>query len=293
MRRRTKNEDRRRVEIGDLTVFSNPEFGKIRTLTIDGEAWFVGKDVAVALGYGKGNADSKSLTNAIKDHVDDEDKRLLQYDEVKGYQNGDFKNISHYGITIVNESGMYALVFGSKLENAKRFKHWVTSEVLPTIRKTGSYGVPNIEQRRTKILETETKIHLADQMLRIWDTAGIKPIYQALAMNSYYEELSLPREAFPTEEMAMLDLTMIAKDLGIKSDSGRPHAQAVGAIIKKLKLSADECADAPYCRNGHDGVSTQYKPSVKAKIKQWLDENGHPNTVTNGKSTYRIKYDTK
>lgn len=123
----------------ELKIFENEKFGKVRTMVIQDEPWFVGKDVAAALGYGDGNNQSKALTNAIKDHVDDEDKHLMSYDEFKGYQNGDLKGISHYGAFVINESGVYALIFGSKLPAAQEFKHWVTSEVLPTIRKTGGY----------------------------------------------------------------------------------------------------------------------------------------------------------
>lgn len=110
--------------MNELQVFSNPEFGQVRTLTIEEEPWFVGKDVAVALGY--------SVTRkAIYDHVDDEDKRGFQIGTPSGEQT----------MTIINESGLYALIFGSKLESAKRFKRWVTHEVLPAIRKTGTYSI--------------------------------------------------------------------------------------------------------------------------------------------------------
>ena len=104
-----------------MQVFDNLEFGSIRTVTIDGEPWFVGKDVA-ALGY-------KDTADALKKHIDSEDKLTRQFADSG-------QNREMY---IINESGMYALIFGSKLESAKRFKHWVTSEVLPAIRKTGKY----------------------------------------------------------------------------------------------------------------------------------------------------------
>ena len=108
-----------------LEIFNHPDFGNIRTTSIDGEPWFVGKDVAEALGY-------SNSRKAIQDHVDDEDKGVTKCDTLGGMQE----------LTIINESGVYALVFGSKLEKAKRFKRWVTSEVLPSIRKTGAYGIP-------------------------------------------------------------------------------------------------------------------------------------------------------
>lgn len=126
--------------MNELTVFNNAEFGSVRTMLINNEPWFVGKDVAEALGYGCGNNKSKALSNAINDHVDDEDKMFLPHNEFKGYQNGDLKNISHYGAYVINESGLYSLIMSSKLPSAKKFKRWVTSEVLPAIRKNGHYG---------------------------------------------------------------------------------------------------------------------------------------------------------
>lgn len=114
--------------MNELQVFTNPEFGQVRTLTIEEEPWFVGKDVAVALGY----ANTK---DAICTHVDYEDKQIIQRSENTTFE------IPNRGMTIINESGLYGLIFGSKLESAKRFKHWVTHEVLPAIRKTGAYSI--------------------------------------------------------------------------------------------------------------------------------------------------------
>lgn len=119
----------------EVQLFENEEFGKIRTLVLNGEPWFVGKDVAEKLGYENQNRD-------IQRHVDEEDRIMLNSETQ--YQNGtefDYKILGQRGGWIINESGLYALIFGSKLESAKRFKHWVTSEVLPAIRKTGSYNL--------------------------------------------------------------------------------------------------------------------------------------------------------
>lgn len=102
--------------------FKNNEFGLVRTLTLKGEPWFVGRDVAESLGY----AEPRS---AISKKVDTEDKGVAEMETPSGKQK----------VTIINESGLYSLIFGSKLESAKRFKRWVTSEVLPSIRKTGGY----------------------------------------------------------------------------------------------------------------------------------------------------------
>lgn len=108
--------------MNELQIFSNSEFGEIRTITKDDETYFVGKDVAKALGF-------TNPRDAIATHVFDEDKGVDTIDTLGGKQS----------MTVINESGVYALVFGSRLESAKRFKHWVTSEVLPSIRKNGGY----------------------------------------------------------------------------------------------------------------------------------------------------------
>lgn len=112
--------------MNNLTVFENPEFGAIRTVELDGEPWFVGKDVATALGY-------SNTKDALAKHVDPEDKR-----QDDGVAICDPMGREQHP-TIINESGLYSLVLSSKLPTAKQFKRWITSEVLPSIRKTGGY----------------------------------------------------------------------------------------------------------------------------------------------------------
>ena len=108
-----------------VKIFNSEEFGDVRTVTINGDPWFVGKDVAAALGF-------TNPRDALSTHVFDEDKGVESIDTLGGKQK----------MTVINESGLYALVFGSRLKSAQRFKHWVTSEVLPAIRKTGGYRTP-------------------------------------------------------------------------------------------------------------------------------------------------------
>lgn len=117
-----------------LQTFTNPEFGAVRTLIINNEPWLVGKDVATILGY-------KDTDKAIRDHVDVEDKQIQTRQNsglVEKSESTTF-DIPNRGLTIINESGLYSLIMSSKLPKAKEFKHWVTSEVLPSIRKTGGY----------------------------------------------------------------------------------------------------------------------------------------------------------
>lgn len=113
-----------------LKIFESAEFGQVRTVTVNDEPYFVGKDVATALGYA-------NHSDAIDTHVDKEDKKQIAKRDLQEYT-----DIGTKGSQVINESGLYALIFGSKLESAKRFKKWVTSEVLPSIRKTGTYQKP-------------------------------------------------------------------------------------------------------------------------------------------------------
>ena len=123
--------------MNELQIFNNEEFGNVRSFMIDNEPWFVGKDVAEALGY-------KNVRDSLARHIDSDDKRdgVVIHDSMGREQ----KPI------IINESGLYSLILSSKLESAKKFKHWVTSEVLPTLRKTGSYAKVPTDPRELLML---------------------------------------------------------------------------------------------------------------------------------------------
>lgn len=155
--------------MNQLQIFENPEFGAVRTVEIDGEVWLVGKDIADDLGYQNGSRD-------INRHVDEEDrKKMMIFD---GNQNKE--------AIVINESGLYALVLSSKLPTARKFRHWVTSEVLPSIRKTGSYTQPNLSNLSPQLqllinMEMEQK-RQAEQLATveqkvdgIRDLVGINP----------------------------------------------------------------------------------------------------------------------
>lgn len=140
--------------MNELQIFNSEEFGDIRTVQLNNETYFVGKDVATALGY----ADT---FGALKKHIMDEDKLVCQIDSAGQKRD----------VTVINESGLYALIFGSKLESAKRFKHWVTSEVLPAIRKTGGYQKPMTTDQKIQLLaqgnvELTEKIDKVDKDLQ-------------------------------------------------------------------------------------------------------------------------------
>ena len=126
--------------MNEIQIFKNEDFGEIRTIEINGEPWFVGKDVATKLGY-------SNTRDAVSNHVFDEDKGVEKLDTPGGIQS----------LIIINESGLYSLVFNSRLESAKRFKHWVTSEVIPQIRKTGAYHTPKTYAEALRALADEAE----------------------------------------------------------------------------------------------------------------------------------------
>ena len=113
--------------MNEIKVFDSPEFGQVRTIVINSEPWFVGKDVADILGY-------SNPSKALSDHVDEDDK----------LNNESLSSLGQRGGWLINESGLYSLILSSKMPNAKKFKHWVTSEVLPAIRKHGMYAVDDL-----------------------------------------------------------------------------------------------------------------------------------------------------
>lgn len=172
--------------MSEIEIFKNPEFGEIRTVAINDEPWFVGKDVAVALGY-------TDAFGALKKHVDSEDKQNCQNDSFE----------SPRGMTIINESGLYSLVLSSKLPTAKKFKRWVTSEVLPAIRKTGGYiagsenmteaeimaravliGQRTIEEQQKRILELKPKADYTDKILASADLVTTTAIAKDYGMSA-------------------------------------------------------------------------------------------------------------
>lgn len=190
--------------MSELQIFKNAEFGSVRTIAIDGEPYFVGKDIAVILGY-------SNPRDALAKHVDDEDKGVAKCDTLGGIQD----------LTVINESGLYSLILSSKLPTAKKFKRWVTSEVLPAIRRHGIYAVDEVlnnpdiliaaltelkeERARTKVLmetvavqnqqivEMKPKASYYDVVLNCKDLVAISVIakdygWSANRMNQYLHE---------------------------------------------------------------------------------------------------------
>lgn len=177
--------------MNEIQIFNSEEFGEIRTVMIDGEPWFVAKDVAIILNY-------KDTASAARRNVDIEDKRGGLVDTPSGKQE----------MLMVNESGLYSLIFGSKLESAKRFKKWVTSEVLPQIRKTGTYGKPQIP------MTTQEQIQLLAQ-----GSVELTKKVDTLAERMDKIELDLPILPIEAER-----ITEAVKRKGVSSLKGKKSA---------------------------------------------------------------------
>mgnify|MGYP003571300813 CR=1 FL=1 len=197
--------------MNEVKTFENEDFGQIRTVTIDGEPWLVGKDVATALGY-------SNSRDAFAKHVDAEDKQVAKCDTVRGKQK----------LTIINESGLYSLILSSKLPSAKKFKRWVTSEVLPSIRKHGAYM--NDETLEKAITSPDFLIRLAmelkaakEQTQSLQTEIRIKDqLIGELKPKADYTDTILNNES-------VVSVTQIAKDYGYSG-------QAFNQLLHNLKV---------------------------------------------------------
>ena len=176
----------------ELKVFENAEFGSVRTTTVNGEIMVVGKDVAEILGY-------SNPRKAIIDHIDEEDKGVTKCDTLGGKQD----------LTMINESGLYSLILSSKMPNAKKFKHWVTADVLPAIRKTGMYATDELLDNPDLAIQAFTALKLEREKNKKLNTTVKVQEQQIMELQpkaSYYDlVLNCPD---------LLSVTVIAKDYG-------------------------------------------------------------------------------
>lgn len=208
--------------MNEIKIFENTEFGAVRTIAIDGEPYFVGKDVAEILAYA-------NPRKAIIDHVDEEDKTdgVTIRDSIGREQNP----------VCINESGLYSLILSSKMPNAKKFKHWVTSEVLPSIRKTGSYQVPQSNTDKSKSLEVKemnARVRMSNQYLKLASVNTLSEQYKNILVAKSAEVLAgKPLLPLPKSEQKMYSATEIGEMFNVS-------AQKVGRITNAYELKTDE-----------------------------------------------------
>ena len=243
-----------------LQTFQNLEFGEIRSMTIDGEPYFVGKDVAAALGYERPD-------NAIRKHVDDEDKLTHQI-------SASGQNRTMY---IINESGMYSLILSSKLEGAKRFKRWVTSEVLPSIRKTGAFATDSaaaeLKARELRVKEMNAQARLMNaetrRLLILQKEKGLSKVaVDALAVRAMEDVTGKDLGEYLPRTEKTYSASEIGNALGIS-------AAKVGKIANAYGLKTDEYGITVMDKSRYSSkevASFRYNEKGKQKIKEILSE---------------------
>ena len=236
--------------MNDLQVFTNERLGKVRVMQVNGEPYFVGKDIAKALGYSKPE-------NAIATHVHDDDKTstLIQ---------GSGSNYKSKAI-LINESGMYALIFGSKLEQAKEFKHWVTSEVLPSIRKTGGYNSQVSDEYKNKRLE----VMMMNAKARIMKEQNKR--IELMLKNSETNGLSMVAIQALIGEQPKTEKTYSATEVGAMFGV---TSQKIGRIANAYGLKTEEYGitvldKSPY--SNKEVTSFRYNQKGVDRIKEILD----------------------
>ena len=232
--------------MNELMVFNNAEFGNVRTIEINGEPWFVGKDVAESLGY-------TNPTKAMQDHIDKED---LSFNET-------LKLSRQAGAWLINESGVYALIFGSKLPNARKFKHWVTSEILPTIRKIGTYS---ITQHKPDSYMIENP---ADRARR-WAEEYEEKL--ALECKIAEQQPKVDYHDAVLNKSGLMTTTAIAKDLGFKS------AKQLNDLLKRDRVIYKK-SDTYYLYADYEYLITEgycdyksYKNENSSLSLQWTEK---------------------
>ena len=170
------------------------------------------------------------------------------------------------------------LFFKSRKPEAEKFSDWVTDEVLPQIRKTGSYEAPKKKNGGKEKLSSVNQ--MAKNISGLLGKAGVDDKFIAAEIVRIYTDNGYPvRSPLITEDNKLWDSASIAKELGIISSSGKPHDKAVAMRLFKLDLFTDEIVRTAYSRNGHDGITVQYKESVFAKVREWLEENRYPTVI--------------
>ena len=237
----------------NLEIFTNPEFGNIRIIEKNGEPWFIGKDVAEALGY-------EASRNAITKHVDDEDKLTHQISA-----SGQNRNM-----TVINESGLYSLILSSKLPTAKKFKRWVTSEVLPAIRKHGNYTAPK-QESKSKSIDLEirlnnSKARMASEYRRIAEMTDIKE-YKHICQQKAVEVLAgMP--LLPMEEVTerTYSATEIGRMFGVSKNK-------IGSLANANNLKTAEYGKLFYDKSPHSQKQVEtfrYYECAVEKFKELL-----------------------
>ena len=269
--------------MNEVQIFNNPEFGSVRTMTIENEPWFVGKDVAEILGY-------SNASKAVSAHVDQEDKLLIMLD-IADSQNGKVP-IGQSKTAVINESGLYSLILSSKMPKAKQYKRWVTSEILPAIRKHGVYAVDEVLANPDTLISalTELKKERA-RSKELTNTIAVKDqqIAEMQSKASYYDLVLNCKD--------LVSISVIAKDYGwsARRMNNYLHEKKVQYKKGKIWLLYQKYAEKGYTRTktqtyaGNDGnmhtwVHTYWTQAGRLFIYDLLKADGVLPTIERGES---------
>ena len=255
--------------MNELQIFNNPDFGEVRTVTIDNEPYFVGKDVAEILGY-------SNTKDALAAHVDEDDKTIIQRSHFSTF------DIPNRGLTIINETGLYSLILSSKLPTARKFKRWVTSEVLPAIRKHGVYAVDEVLDNPDMLIAALTELKSEREKTKsLTQTVAVQnqQIVEMKPKASYYDlVLNCP---------SLLSATEIAKDYGKTANWLNKYLHEKGVQFKQggIWLLYQKYAEKGYTStkthtfNGKDGkqhtrLHTHWNQKGRLFIYELLKQDG-------------------
>lgn len=232
--------------MNNLQVFNNASFGDLRVIMKDDEYWFVGKDVAEMLGY-------SNASKAVSVHVDNEDKNFIMLD-IADAQNGNMP-IGKTKTALINESGLYSLILSSKLPKAKEFKRWVTGEILPSIRKTGSYSMKqentdDLKAKRAEAMLENARVRKAKMWLELASRTNIKE-YKQIA-ESYAGNTLAGKEVFalPQVEQKTYTATEIAQML-------HTTKQKIGMLANKYNLKTPQFGKWFYDKAQHSNKEVE------------------------------------
>lgn len=244
----------------ELQIFSNEEFGQVRTIEIDGKPYFMASDIAKALGYARPN-------DAVQQHCRATVKHRTPI-------SGKMQEVNFIG-----EGDMYRLITHSKLESAERFESWVFDEVLPTLRKTGSYEMP--KQKAKSQSERLASVNNAVKILMpMLEKAGCGNKIQLLTAKQLYEKADVFLPVEIEADKRYWDTVHIARQAGIYyKTSGKPADKAVNEIIRRIGVVETDYTDTWESKGRWQGAVRKYSDVVIERVKCWIADNDYPTDI--------------
>lgn len=260
--------------MNEIKIFEKKELGfKARTiLNPDGSISVSAEDTAIGFGW------TQTQTKNGKEYTSVRWERMNGFSAECGFPHEWGKD------EYVPESLFYMLGFKAGNDRALKYQRWLAIEVLPSLRKNGSYEMPKEEKKDKLNKESRASVNMTVKTIdTIFSRAGVDPLYIAVEAKRIYAEagydIKIPLITDKETMSKLYDCTSLAEAVGAYSEKGNPHTKAISAILQKLTILESEIVTTPYSRNGHDGVTIQYKPSVLEKVREWLEANYYPTKI--------------